>query len=41
MQMPGLYQAAGPDERQYFKWNEERQGFFEAEEPELMRFMAL
>ena len=41
MQLPGLYQSAGSDERQYFKWDEDRQGFFEAEEPELMRFMAL
>jgi len=37
---PGLYQSAGPEARIYFLWNEERQGFFESEEPELFRHIA-
>ena len=31
----GMYQTAGSSLRMYFLWDDERQGFFEAEEPEL------
>lgn len=30
---PGLYNTMGPEGRIYFLWDEEKQGFFEAEEP--------
>ena len=30
----GLYCLAGPEARMYFEWDEERQGFFQKEEPE-------
>lgn len=32
---PGLYQAA--IERMYFLWDKEKEGFFEAEEPEIFK----
>ena len=35
---PGLYQAALS--RMYFLWNEEKKGFFEAEEPEIFKHVA-
>jgi hypothetical protein len=35
---PGLYQAA--IHRIYFLWNEEKKGFFEAEEPEIFKHVA-
>ena len=31
---PGLYNCVGEGQRIYFLWDNERQGFFEAEEPE-------
>ena len=38
---PGLYQPCGPDERAYFVWNEQLQGFFQAEEPEIFKHSAI
>lgn len=38
---PGLYERSGKDARIYFLWDEEREGFFEAEEPEIFRHVAL
>ena len=35
---PGLYQAALS--RMYFLWDEEKRGFFEAEEPEIFKHVA-
>ena len=35
---PGLYQAALS--RMYFLWDEEKKGFFEAEEPEIFKHVA-
>jgi len=35
---PGLYQAA--IHRMYFLWDEEKKGFFEAEEPEIFKHVA-
>lgn len=37
---PGVYNAAGTNERLYFLWDDNKQGFFEAEEPEIFRHMA-
>lgn len=34
---PGLYESAHSDGRIYFLWDEGRQGFFEADEPEIFR----
>lgn len=31
---PGLYQCADTEARIFFQWDEERQGFYEADEPE-------
>lgn len=39
-QMPGLYDAPGYWRRIYFKWDNERGGFFEAEEPEQTRYLS-
>lgn len=36
-QHEGLYDFIGSDRRIYFKWDEEKHGFFEAEEPEAMK----
>ena len=33
---PGLYNPAGSYDRIYFKWDEEKQGFYEAPEPETL-----
>ena len=37
---PGLYDCAGTDHRMYFKWDEEKQGYFQAEEPPLFAHSA-
>lgn len=37
---PGLYQCAGSDLRMYFTWNDEKGGFFEAEEPKIFEHIA-
>ena len=37
---PGLYQAASTDERMYFVWDEDKQGYFQQEEPEIFRHCA-
>ena len=37
---PGLYNLCGQYERIYFKWDEDRQGFYEAEEPERLKIIA-
>ncbi len=34
---PGLYNSADTDQRLYFLWNEEKGGFFEAEEPQIFQ----
>ena len=39
-QMPGLYTCPGPDSRIYFAWDDQRGGFFEAEEPKEMRHLS-
>ena len=38
---PGLYNDVGPWGRIYFLWDEERMGFFEADEPPLFAHLAL
>lgn len=40
LKYPGLYQAAGPHKRIYFKWDPEKKGFFEAEEPKIFQHVA-
>ena len=37
---PGLYESSGEDARIYYIWNEDKQGFFEADEPELFHHVA-
>ena len=37
---PGAYMTAHIDDRTYFKWDDDKQGFYEAEEPELLRILA-
>ena len=37
---PGLYEPVGKEDRKYFVWNEEKQGFFEAEEPKIFAHIA-
>ena len=37
---PGLYQAAGTDERMYFVWDDNKQGFFQEEEPQIFKHIA-
>ncbi len=32
---PGMYQEAGPSERMYFIWDEEKERFIQQEEPEM------
>ena len=39
-QYPGLYRFPSYMGRIYFKWDEERKGFYEAEEPEQMRILS-
>ena len=42
MQFQGLYRTPGyhDDARQYFAWDEEKQGFYEAEEPKKMHILS-
>jgi len=35
---PGLYEAATSENRTYFEWDEERDGFFEKEEPNCFKY---
>lgn len=37
---PGLYQAVGRDLRMYFVWDEEKEGFFQQEEPAIFAHLA-
>ena len=37
---PGMYQCVSSDERMYFVWNEDRQGYFQEEEPRIFRHIA-
>ena len=39
-QREGLYEYPTREGRIYFKWDENRQGFYEAEEPEAMKYFA-
>lgn len=39
-QNPGLYTCPTSLDRIYFKWDEERQGFYEAEEPKAMGILS-
>ncbi len=39
-QYPGLYECAVSEARIYFLWDEEKGGFFEAEEPEIFQHVA-
>lgn len=39
-QFPGLYQSSGLDERMYFVWDEDKEGFFQQEEPEIFKHVA-
>ena len=34
---PGLYPSIHPEDRTFFIWDEERQGYYEAEEPEFYK----
>lgn len=38
---PGLYRDVGKEARIYFRWDAERKGFFEAEEPRLFGIIAM
>lgn len=38
---PGAYSYCGPESRMYFLWDEERKGFFEAEEPNTYEHISL
>ena len=38
---PGLYNSAGEDMRLYFLWDEAKDGFWEAEEPEIFKHVAI
>ena len=37
---PGLYDTCGTHGRMYFVWDDDKQGFFEQEEPEIFRYIA-
>lgn len=37
---PGMYDCPGHSERIYFVWDNERHGFYEAEEPEIFHHIA-
>ncbi len=40
--LPGMYgNLAGSSDRIYFKWDEARKGYYEADEPELMKMLEL
>ena len=36
----GLYNCCGSDERTYFEWDPDREGYFETEEPEAYKHIA-
>ena len=38
---PGLYNEVGTNRRMYFVWNDEKQGYFQAEEPEIFKHISL
>lgn len=38
---PGMYNSACKDNRIYFAWDDNKKGFFEADEPELFGIIAL
>lgn len=38
---PGLYPTAAKEQRKYFVWNEEKQGFFQQEEPEIFKHCSI
>lgn len=38
---PGLYNSAGDDMRLYFLWDEAKDGFWEAEEPEIFKHVGI
>ena len=40
-QTPGLYSNVGKDDRIYFKWDDNKQGFYETEEPKRLGILAL
>ncbi len=37
LKFPGIYPFNTPETRMFFRWNEEKQGFFQEEEPEAFR----
>ena len=37
---PGLYQNSGTEGRMYFRWDPEREGYFQAEEPKIFEHIA-
>lgn len=37
---PGLYNSVTTEARIYFLWDDERKGFYEAEEPKLFKYVA-
>ena len=37
---PGLYNSALTEHRMYFLWDDKKEGFFEAEEPEIFKHVA-
>ena len=40
VKFPGLYDSCSSSERMYFRWDSEKEGFFEAEEPEIFSHVA-
>lgn len=40
-QHEGLYDCPGSESRIYFKWDDDRKGFYEAEEPESMKHLSM
>ena len=41
IRQPGLYMTCGPSERHYFVWDDDKRGFFEADEPLIFKHIAL
>lgn len=37
---PGVYQSAGVNDRTYFKWDNEKKGYYEVEEPSKFKIIA-
>ena len=37
---PGMYECATTEQRMYFIWDKEKQGFFQTEEPEIFKYIA-